>query len=310
MNRVSGNMDLVHSNGTKCMGANVVWDAIVPKVGIPYFGTQARFSDFFAAVIKNYFPTLAGLRYAETNSGNCDSSFLYATEYGMEVITNDLGLYSYYTALAIGGTNISEDIISAASYCAALIDVMGSYIPELPKTWEQKKAVVIRQREWINKFKSVRVEGAYKANYNMDLEVFLDIMPEVDVLFSDYAWPWRMAGTGETEEYTASVDLFRKYLTGEELNFIALTRKEIIPFVLKNLPKALKKCKYFLLSNQSSNYPDPETLEFALTKAGYEYDRYTMFTEKQYLDDLGNQNEYLDNGLWCETVYVIKGELV
>ena len=118
-----------------------------------------------------------------------------------------------------------------------------------------------------------------------------------------------MAGDGETEEYTASVDLFRKYLTGETLDFKALTRKEIIPFVLKNTAKALKKCKYFLLSNQSSNYPDPETLEFALVKAGYEWDRYTMFTEKQDVDDLGKQDEYLDNGLWCETVYVIKGEL-
>lgn len=143
----------------------------------------------------------------------------------------------------------------------------------------------------------------------MDLEQFLDEMPEVDVLFSDYAWPWRMATDGETEEYTASVDLFRQYLTGEKIGFTALNRKQIVPFVLRNLEKSLKKCKYFLLSNQSSNYPDPETLEFALTKAGYEYDRYTMFTEKQGVDDLGNQDEYLDNGLWCETVYVIKGYL-
>lgn len=309
MNRVTGKMDLIHKDGAKCTGANVVWDPIVPKVGIPYFGTQARFSDFFAAVIQNYFPDLRGVKYAETNSGNCDSSFLYATEYGMNVITNDLGLYSYYTARAIGGRNTPEKVIEDAAYCAALVDVMDSYTPQLPYTQEQEYQVKSRQQEWINKFKSVRVEGAYVENYNMDLEKFLDFMPEVDVLFSDYAWPWRMAGTGETEEYTASVDLFRKYLTGEEIGFTALTREEIVPFVLRNLPKSLKKCKYFLLSNQSSNYPDPETLEFALTKAGYEYDRYTMFTEKQDVDDLGNQDEYLDNGLWCETVYVIKGEL-
>ncbi len=308
MNRNTGKMDLIHKDGTVCKGANVVWDPITPKVGIPYFGTQARFSDFFSAVISNYFDTLQGVRYAETNSGNCDSSFLYATEYGMKVITNDLGLYSYYTARAIGG-EADDKIISDAAYCAALVDIMGSYTPEQPTSEEQIQAVKQRQKEWEDKFRSVRVPGAYVANYNMDLEDFLNVMPEVDVLFSDYAWPWRMAGTGETEEYTASVDLFRKYLTGDELGFTALTREEIIPFVLRNLPKALKKCKYFLLSNQSSNYPDPETLEFALTKAGYEYDRYTMFTEKQDVDDLGNQDAYLNNGLWCETVYVIKGEL-
>ena len=303
-------VDLAHNpiwGGASGKGASVMWEPITPLVNIPYFGTQARFSDFFAAVIKNYFPTLEGVSYMETNSGNCDSSFLYATKYGMKVTTNDLGLYSYYTAQTIGGTDTDFDIIDKAAYCAALVDVMGSYTPELPTAEEQKEAVTKRKQEWIDKFMSVRVPGAYVKNYNMPLEELLKVCEPVDVIFSDYAWPWRLAGDGETEEYTASVDLFRKYLTGETLNFTALNREQIIPFVLENTEKALHKCKYFLLSNQSSNYPDPETLEFALTKAGYEYDRYTMFTEKQDVDDLGKQNEYLDNGLWCETVYVIKG---
>lgn len=307
-NRNSNQLDFAQKGGGIGKGANVVWNPIEPIVGIPYFGTQARFSDFFATVIKNYFPDLTGVSYAETNSGNCDSSFLYATKYGMKVTTNDLGLYSYYTAKTIGG-KADNTIIESAAYCAALIDVMHSYTPQLPETEELKNAVERRKKEWVEKFLSVRVPGAYVNNFNMPLEEFLEVMEPVDVIFSDYAWPWRMAGDGETEEYTASVDLFRKYLTGDVLNFKALTRKEIIPFVLQNTAKALKKCKYFLLSNQSSNYPDPETLEFALVNVGYDWDRYTMFTKKQDVDDLGKQDEYLDNGLWCETVYVIKGEL-
>ena len=226
----------------------------------------------------------------------------------MNVITNDLGLYSYYIADAVGGT-CSDDSIEKAAFCASLIDVMGSYSPALPKTAEEKFKVIERQDYWMSKFKNIQIPGLYVANYNLPIEQFLDVIEPVDVIFSDYAWPWRFEGDGETKEYTASVDLFRKYLTGEELNFKALTRADIIPFVLENTAKAVKKCKYFLLSNQSSNYPDPETLEFVLMDAGYEYDRYTMFTEKQDVDDLGNQNKYLASNLWCETVYVIKGEL-
>lgn len=59
----------------------------------------------------------------------------------MEVYTNDLGLYSYYTALAIGGKDTPDDIIEKAGYCAALVDVMGSYTPDLPKTREQEEEV-------------------------------------------------------------------------------------------------------------------------------------------------------------------------
>lgn len=135
-------VDLAHNpiwGGASGKGASVMWEPITPLVNIPYFGTQARFSDFFAAVIKNYFPTLEGVSYMETNSGNCDSSFLYATKYGMKVTTNDLGLYSYYTAQTIGGTDTDFDIIDKAAYCAALVDVMGSYTPDYLQQRNRRK---------------------------------------------------------------------------------------------------------------------------------------------------------------------------
>lgn len=46
MNVNTNRVDLKHKDGSSPLGANVVWNPIVPKVGIPYFGTQARFSDF------------------------------------------------------------------------------------------------------------------------------------------------------------------------------------------------------------------------------------------------------------------------
>lgn len=295
-------------------GFNVWWDAKEPTLNIPYFGTQARFSDFFACLISEYMNP-KGLKYAETNTGNGNSAYINASEYGMKVTTNDLGLFSYYASSVVGG-NLSDserkERLDWVAYCCALIDVMGSYNPSLPDNDEDKHKVEERKHYWIEYFSKKVIPNLYVKNYNMDLEEYLEVIEDQDVIFSDYAWPWRMAGLdGETEEYTSSVDLFRKYITGETLGFKALTRKEIVPFVLKNTEKALKKCKLFILSNQSSNYPDPETLEFALINAGYRFDRHVMYTEREDVDDLGNQAEYSedDHNIWGETCYVIKGKL-
>lgn len=268
---------------------------------MPYFGRQSRFFPFFESIIDNIIPTCNRKIYSETNSGSVSNAHKFAIK-GYKTITNDLGYYSYCISNAING---NEDSINQASYCATLIDTQRTYIPEYINSMDINKDIY---NKYISHLVACSKTGKFYKSYNMDLYGFLASMEPVGIIFMDFAWPWRYRTEqdGSTEEYTASVDLFRKYLTGEQLNFTAWNRKEVISRCLEAVTLAQKTSEWVLLSNQSSNYPDPDTLEIELLNNGISFERYTMTTRAENEDDLSND---VLGGYFREYVYKIRGLL-
>lgn len=286
-----------------------------PELDFPYFGRQARFYEFFEACIS---PLMSeGGIYAETNSGSNSNGYKFAKK-GYKVILNDLSVYSNSIAKAVFTNDIpkaksndkwydeyTETYEKRAALLAGLIDTYG-YNPVVPKKLnDELKNNINKYLEHIKCIKKDKVQ-AYKI-YNLDLFKYLDKLKKenikVDVMFMDFAWPWR-DGT-MTDEYDTTANIFAD-VVGEKNEKVKIWDKtNVIHEVLKAIKKARKVSKYVLLSNQSSNYPTPEILEVALLKNNINYTiRHTMLTEEEYEDDLGKSD------FFREYLYVIEGEMI
>ena len=295
---------------------DIIMKSEKPEVNIEYFGQQSRFFKFFEMIVDDLLHG-KGI-YAETNSGSNGNAFMYAKK-GYKVITNDASEYSYSVANAIMSDNIPKEFnckyewlnkycdsyIGRASVFASVVDLYG-YNAEIPS--EVNEELENKINEYISYFKKINDEKvrSYKS-YNEDLFNYLKKLKEekinVDIMFMDFAWPWRDGS--KTEEYNTTANIYSNVFEKSKIANIEIWDKEnVIDNVIKAVKEAKKVSKYVLLSNQSSNYPTPEILEVALLKNGLNYDiRHTMLTDAEYEDNLGKET------FFREYLYVIRGDI-
>lgn len=287
-----------------------------PEINIEYFGQQSRFYCFFEKIIDDL---LGGEGvYAETNSGSNVNAYMYAKK-GYNVITNDASEYSFSVANAIMSENkpndsfckyewlndYSDSYIKRASVFASVVDIYG-YNAEIPSQLDESLKNKIDY--YISYFTKINRNNirAYKS-YNNDLFCYLKDLKDndikVDVMFMDFAWPWRDGS--KTEEYNTTANIYSNVFEKSKIDNIEIWDKNnVIDNVIKAVKEAKKVSKYVLLSNQSSNYPTPEILEVALLKNGLNYEtRHTMLTDAEYEDNLGKET------FFREYLYVIRGDL-
>ena len=284
-----------------------------PELNMPYFGRQSRFFEFFNKCIT---PLMSenGI-YAETNSGSVSNAYMFAKK-GYKVIINDASIYSNAIAKSVLSDdevknisiqndaldNYRNTFIGRASVFAALIDLEG-YNPKVPeKLTEELKEKINFYEKHLTEIHNKNIR-AYKI-YNEDLFTYLKKLEEenivVDVMFMDFAWPWR-DGT-KTDEYDTTANTFSKIINKEAKEITIWDKNNVINNVIEAVNLAKKVSKYVLLSNQSSNYPDSETLEVSLLKNGINYlERHTMLTDAEYEDNLDKE------AYFREYLYVIKG---
>ena len=292
---------------------DIILKAKKPELDLPYFGRQSRFFEFFDNCIS---PLMSknGI-YAETNSGSVSNLYRFAKK-GYRVIGNDISIYSNSIAKAVLSNEIPINItknntwvdyytntyVDRAALFAGLIDTYG-YNPKVPKTLTPELKINIdKYVKHLNKIKNNNVK-AYKI-YNLDLFKYLDKLKKdnikVDVMFMDFAWPWR-DGT-KTDEYDTTANVFADILNVKNEKVTIWDKNNVIDEVIKAVKKAQKVSKYVLLSNQSSNFPTPELLEVALLKNKINYTiRQTMLTKEEYEDNLGKSD------FFREYLYVIEG---
>lgn len=284
-----------------------------PILDMPYFGRQSRFFEFFDKCIT---PLLGkdGI-YAETNSGSNSNLFMFAKK-GYKVIANDVSVYSNSIAKAVMSdeepeytlTNDWTDqykktYIDRAALFAGLIDLYG-YNPKVPSTLnDELKKSIEKYQKHLSTIKKMNVK-AYKI-FNEDLFDYLNELKKekinVDVMFMDFAWPWR-DGT-KTEEYDTTANVFSDIIGEEVKNIKIWDKSNVLTEVIKAVKMAQKVSKFVLLSNQSSNFPTPEILEVELLKNGLNYERHTMTTSSEYEDNLGKES------FFREYLYIIKGKV-
>jgi len=285
-------------------------------IQIEYFGQQSRFFKFFEKVVDELLEG-KGI-YAETNSGSNGNAYMFAKK-GYDVITNDVSEYSFSVAKAIMSSDVpikdickytwleeySDSYEKRASVFAAVVDLYGynSSIPEeLNNELKDKIDFYYKNFENINQ-KNVR---ALK-NYNCDLFDYLNKLKEenikVDVMFMDFAWPWRDGN--RTDEYDTTANVYSNVFISNDRKEINIWDKDnVIDNVIKAVNAAKKVSRYVLLSNQSSNYPTPEILEVALLKNNLKYEiRHTMLTDAEYEYNLCKET------FFREYLYVIKGDI-
>ena len=295
---------------------DIIMKSKKPEVNIEYFGQQSRFFNFFEMVVDDL---LHGNGvYAETNSGSNCNAYMYAKK-GYQVITNDVSEYSYSIANAIMNDNLPtkfkckyewlkkycHSYIDRASVFASIVELYG-YNAEIPSklNFELENKI----NKYISYFKKINSKNVRSfKSYNEDLFNYLKKLKKekinVDVMFMDFAWPWRDGS--KTEEYNTTANIYSNVFEKSKIQNIEIwDKRNVIDNVIKAIKEAKKISKYVLLSNQSSNYPTPEILEVALLKNGINYDiRHTMLTNAEYEDNLGKES------FFREYLYVIRGDI-
>jgi hypothetical protein len=147
---------------------------------------------------------------------------------------------------------------------------------------------------------SIRGTGVRaKTIYNLDLFNYLKQIEKVDVMFMDFAWPWRSGQA--TDEYDTTANKMSLLFNDKECHIKIWDKNDVLKNVLKAVRLAQLKAKYVLLSNQSSNFPDPDTLEIFLLTNNITFERHTMTAKALKEDNLNNEKWFR------EYVYVIKG---
>lgn len=295
---------------------DIILSSKKPEINIEYFGQQSRFYSFFEKIVDDLLHG-KGI-YAETNSGSNGNAYMYAKK-GYKVITNDASEYSYSVANAIMSDNIpinflcmydwleqySDSYIKRAAVFASIVEMYG-YNAEIPSKLDgQLKAKIDGYVKYFTDINNKNVR-AYKS-YNEDLFCYLKKLQEdniaVDIMFMDFAWPWRDGS--KTEEYNTTANIYSNVFEKSKIQNIEMWDKNnVIDNVVKAVKEAKKISKYVLLSNQSSNYPTPELLEVALLKNNLNYEiRHTMLTDAEYEDNLGKEE------FFREYLYVIRGDV-
>lgn len=292
---------------------DIILKGTKPELDLPYFGRQSRFFEFFDACVT---PLMSerGI-YAETNSGSNSNIYRFAKK-GYKVIVNDVSIYSNSIAKAsmseeeptkVESTNSWLDnykntYIDRAALFAGLIDTYG-YNPEVPNELnDDLRENIEKYQEHLKTIRKNEVK-AHKI-YTLDLFEYLKTLKEeniiVDVMFMDFAWPWRDGNL--TEEYDTTANVFADILKEKRTKVKIWDKTNVLEEVIKAVKEAQKVSKYVLLSNQSSNFPTPELLEVELLKNGLNYEiRHTMLTDAEYEDDLGKSD------FFREYLYVIRG---
>jgi adenine-specific DNA methylase len=289
-----------------------------PELDMPYFGRQSRFFDFFYKIVSELCPS--GSVYAETNSGSVSNAYMFA-KFGYRVIVNDISPYSEAIARSVF-KNINDDNYSSnkknqpswikkttsnpldrAAFFASLIERNGYSNIIIPKSFNVIAPQFKKYIKRLLKLKNKNIE-AYLI-FRMDLFDYLNFLLrnniKTDIMFMDFAWPWRSGR--KTEEYDITANIFSNILNEKNNKIKIWDKNNVISNVLKAVHLARKVSKFVLLSNQSSNYPDPETLELALIDAGLMYEkRHTMTTRALEEDNL-RKDKY-----FREYLYVIKGK--
>lgn len=287
-----------------------------PEIKIEYFGQQSRFFPFFEKIVDDL---LKGKGvYAETNSGSNINAFMFAKK-GYTVITNDASEYSFSIANALMSDNLpiktdcsfdwlkkhGDTYIKRAAVFASVVKLYG-YNSSIPKytnaQLESRISKYINYFETINS-KKVRLYRSFNDELFSFLQKLQNESINADIMFMDFAWPWRDGS--KTEEYNTTSNIYSNIFEKSENKCIDIWSKEnVIENVIEAIKKAKKVSKYVLLSNQSSNYPTPEILEVALLQNAIFYEqRHTMLTDAEYEDNLGKEN------FFREYLYVIKGDL-
>ena len=294
---------------------DIIYKGRKPEVNIEYFGQQARFYEFFETIVDGLLDG-KGI-YAETNSGSNANAYMFAKK-GYDVITNDASEYSYSVAKAILSDDVlntnnvdnylkeySDSYIKRAAFFASVVDLYG-YNAKIPKKiCSELKDKINYYITYFTKLNSNKIR-AYK-NYNKDLYDYLKTLKKenikVDVMFMDFAWPWRDGN--KTDEYNTTANIYSNIFEDNKRKDITIWNKDnVIPNVIKAVKEAKKVSRYVLLSNQSSNYPTPELLEVALLQNNLPYEsRHTMLTDAEYEDNLGKES------FFREYLYVIKGDI-
>ena len=293
---------------------DIIMSSKKPEINIEYFGQQSRFYSFFEMIVDDLLHG-NGI-YAETNSGSNCNAYMFAKK-GYKVITNDISEYSFSVSNAIMSDNVpadfsykyewlkkySDSYIKRASVFASIVDIYG-YNAEIPDKLDDELEIKIE--EYIKYFSNINARNvrAFKI-YNEDLFCYLKRLYEdnikVDIMFMDFAWPWRDGS--KTEEYNTTANTYSNVFEKTKFKKIEIWDKSnVIDNVIKAIKEAKKVSKYVLLSNQSSNYP--ELLEVALLKNNLNYEiRHTMLTDAEYEDNLGKET------FFREYLYVIKGDV-
>lgn len=292
---------------------DIILKGTKPELDMPYFGRQSRFFEFFSQCVE---PLLSenGI-YAETNSGSNSNIYMFAKK-GYKVIVNDISIYSNSIAKAVMSDEKPNNIKYSGNWLddykitynkraalfAGLIDMYG-YNPAIPNELSKELKEKIEKHEKHLSSIATKNVKAYKI-YNKDLFMYLDTLEKegikVDVMFMDFAWPWRDGS--KTLEYDTTANVFADILNEKVIDIDIWNQSNVIDEVIKAIKKAQRISKYVLLSNQSSNYPTPEILEVALLKNNLNYEiRHTMVTDSEYEDNLGKES------FFREYLYVIKG---
>ncbi len=294
---------------------DIIYEGKKPNLDMPYFGRQSRFFEFFKKCIEPYLNDTK--IYAETNSGSVSNAFEFA-KCGYKVITNDISEYSVDIAKAVLSDDVvdkdstclydwlneySKTYIDRASVFGACIELYG-YNVKIPEVLTPElKLCIEKYKKHLTKIKNNNVR-AYMI-FNLDLFDYLDYLYKnnikVDVMFMDFAWPWRDGK--ETQEYDTTANEFTNIFDNHTTKTEIWNKDNVITNVLRALEKASKVSNYIFLSNQSSNFPTPEYLEVNLLKNGYNYEiRHTMLTTADKEDNL------LKDDFFREYLYVIKSK--
>jgi hypothetical protein len=288
------------------------------QLQMPYYGHQRGVFPFFNDLVGHYMADQDGyiskLPYAETNSGSVSNAREFANQ--CRVITNDLSLYSYDIANAVLGNNQLnhtvnpvlevlniEDCLTEAAFCASILKQnftvnVNTVLSDVVSNTEQINHQLL---PYYNQLMRCQLSRPGFRCFNLDLFEFLKVAGDTQVMFMDFAWPWREEGE-VTEEYFLDMDQIYELLTGAVHHTEPWDKSNIYQKILKAIELARDTSEWVLLSNQSSNYPDPETLEIWLYEWGFPYERHTTTAPARYEDNL------LRSPYFREYLYVIPGE--
>lgn len=260
----------------------------------PYFGNQKRFAPYVAELFRGL-GLKPGDTYYETNAGS-HAVACAARAHGLSTHVNDAGAYSQALGNALYG---DESYRRRAAVGAAVLEKWGydleGFDPSSMAPGDDR--VEAWERSLSDLRASCAAPGVPFSIRRGDLWDFVQECPGGDVLYTDFAWPWRDGRA--TGEYEVTADKLSAYLDGSAPAFRMSTARQIMGDVVRLLDMARPKFKWVVLSNQPSNFPPPEVIEPTMQACGHAWavarrlslpaedvdnrGLHTEFTEYQYV---------------------------
>ena len=189
----------------------------------------------------------AGDVWAETNTGAYGACYEVARKKQMTCFANDIGSYSN----AIGHALLKNEKSEIASLGAAHMDENFNVTDDYDENVRGK---------WMAWFERHSLRQRHHIISRMTWQDFIPALADqnVDVLYADFAWPWR--GGDVTDEYVQSAFKMDKILEYNSMDVKIPSAKEIWNDVDQFITEGLKVARFVVLSNQSSNYPNMDAL--------------------------------------------------